>query len=188
MLSGSRDAEFTEYVSARLPALRRTAYLLCQDWHGADDLVQAAITRLYVHWGRARAVDHTDAYARVILVREFLSERRSPWARRVTLREQLPDAVGTVTDHAAVLDVRTALAGLPRGQRATLVLRFYCDLNIDQAAEALGCSAGTVKSQTAKGLDALRRALQPGQSPAGPAGLSAYPHEPAEHGKGIVHG
>ena len=184
MLSGSRDAEFTEYVSARLPALRRTAYLLCQDWHGADDLVQAAITRLYVHWGRARAVDHTDAYARVILVREFLSERRSPWARRVTLREQLPDAVGTVTDHAAVLDVRTALAGLPRGQRATLVLRFYCDLNIEQTARVLGCSPGTVKSQTAKGLDSLRRALEPAGAPAPDRGHLAAQGRPESRGGG----
>ena len=170
MLSGSRDAEFTEYVSARLPALRRTAYLLCQDWHRADDLAQAAITRLYVHWGRARAVDHTDAYARVILVREFLNERRSGWARRVMLHEQLPEIAGVTTDHAAVLDVRTALAGLPRGQRATLVLRFYCDLNIDQTARVLGCSPGTVKSQTAKGLDSLRRALAPTGAPRGAPG------------------
>lgn len=165
MLSGGRDAEFTEYVSARLTALRRVAYLLCQDWHCADDLVQAAITRLYVHWGRARAVDHTDAYARVILVREFLSERRSPWARRVTLSDQLPEPADTAADHAAALDVRTALAELPRRQRATLVLRFYCDLNVDQTARILRCSPGTVKSQTAKGLDSLRRALEPAGTP-----------------------
>jgi len=182
MLSGGRDAEFTEYVSARLTTLRRLAYLLCQDWHGADDLVQGAITRLYVHWGRARAVDHTDAYARVILVREFLSERRSPWARRVILREQLPDTVGTVTDHAAVLDVRTALAGLPKRQRATLVLRFYCDLNIDQTAQVLACSPGTVKSQTAKGLDSLRRALEPAGAPGPDRGRLAAQGRPGRGG------
>ena len=175
MLSGGRDAEFTEYVSARLPALRRVAYLLCQDWHRADDLVQAAITRLYVHWGRARAVDHTDAYARVILVREFLSERRSSWARRVMLHEHLPDVAGATPDHAAVLDVRAALAELPKRQRATLVLRFYCDLNIDQTAQVLGCSPGTVKSQTAKGLDSLRRALEPAGAPGTERGRLAAP-------------
>ncbi len=165
MLSEGRDAEFTEYVSARLTALRRVAYLLCQDWHRADDLVQTAITRLYVHWGRARAVDHTDAYARAILVREFLSERRSPWARRVTLSDQLPEVAAAAADQAAALDVRTALAELPRRQRATLVLRFYCDLNVDQTARILRCSPGTVKSQTAKGLDSLRRALEPAGTP-----------------------
>jgi RNA polymerase sigma-70 factor (sigma-E family) len=185
--SARRDAEFTEYVSARAAGLRRVAYLLCQDWHHADDLVQDAITRLYMKWDRARAVEHLDAYARVVLVREFLGERRSGWARRVTTG-RVPDLPGPSPDRDAVVDLRAALAELPARQRATLVLRFYCDLNINQAAEALGCSAGTVKSQTAKGLDALRRALQPGQSPAGAAELSAYPNESAEHGKGTVHG
>jgi RNA polymerase sigma-70 factor (sigma-E family) len=154
-----RDVEFTEYVAARLGSLRRVAYLLCRDWDGADDLVQRALIKLYVHWARARAADHTDAYARVIVVREFLGERRSGWARRVRLDAQPPDAPAATTDHDAALDVRSALIGLPPRQRATLVLRFYCDLSVEQSASALGCSAGTVKSQTAKGIEALRRAL-----------------------------
>ena len=160
-----RDAEFTEYVAARLTALRRVAYLLCWDWDRADDLVQGAITKLYVHWGRVREVDNADSYARVILVREFLSERRSGWARRVTLGTEVPDVPAAAADRDAALDVRSALAGLAPGQRAALVLRFYCDLSVDQSAQVLGCSAGTVKSQTAKGLDSLRRALEPGGRP-----------------------
>jgi len=183
----SRDAEFTEYVTARVAALRRLAYLLCQDWHQADDLVQDAITRLYVRWNRARAVEHVDAYARTVLVREFLIKRRSGWARRVTTGP-VPDRPGPSVDHDAAVDLRAALAGLPPRQRAVVVLRFYCDLTIDQAAEVLGCSAGTVKSQTAKGLDALRRALEPATRPAGVAGRSAHPREAAEHGKGTGHG
>lgn len=82
-----RDAQFTEYVAARLGSLRRLAYLLCRDWDSADDLVQRALIKLYVHWARAQAADHADAYARVIVVREFLSERRSGWVRRVRLEE-----------------------------------------------------------------------------------------------------
>jgi DNA-directed RNA polymerase specialized sigma24 family protein len=71
-----------------------------------------------------------------------------------------------------VLDVRAAVAALPARQRATLVLRFYCDLNVDQSAEILGCSPGTVKSQTARALDAVRRAL--GYAPAAdPSGQPA---------------
>jgi DNA-directed RNA polymerase specialized sigma24 family protein len=81
-VSARRDEEFTQYVSAHLAGFRRLAFLLCQDWHRADDLVQGAITRLYVQWGQASAVDHTDAYARTILVREFLREQRSGWARQ----------------------------------------------------------------------------------------------------------
>ena len=84
-MRGSRDAEYTEYVQSRLPWLRRVAYLLCQDWQSADDLVQSAITRLYTHWGRARDAASIDAYTRTIMVRVFISERRSAWARRVTL-------------------------------------------------------------------------------------------------------
>jgi RNA polymerase sigma factor (sigma-70 family) len=101
---------------------------------------------------------------RAILVREFLAERRSGWARRVTLSAEPRDGRGAkaAEDHEAVVDMRAALAQLPRRQRATLVLRFYCDLTIDQAAELLGCSPGTVKSQTAKALSSLRRTPEAG--------------------------
>ncbi len=160
-MSARRDEEFTAYVQARLAWLRRVAYLLCQDWQQADDLVQTAITTLYVHWRRARAMRNVDGYVRAILVRAFLSERRGGWARRVTLTGHLPDTPGPAPDADDALDVRGALAGLPPRQRATLVLRFYCDLNVDQSARVLGCSAGTVKSQTAKALAGLRRSLEP---------------------------
>jgi RNA polymerase sigma-70 factor (sigma-E family) len=163
-MPGRRDAEFTEFVQARLSALRRVAFLLARDWDRADDIVQAAITKLYVHWSRAQGGGHAEAYARTIVVREFLSEQRSGWARRVSLAGEVPDRAAAASDHAAVLDVRSALGALPPGQRATLVLRFYCDLSVGQTAEALGCSEGTVKSQTAKGLQALRRALEEGDS------------------------
>ncbi|MFC7582695.1 sigma factor [Nonomuraea antimicrobica] len=72
----SLDEEYTAYVSGRLTWLRRIAYPLCQDWHRADDLVQTAITRLYVKWRQARVADDLDAYVRVILVRVFLAEQR----------------------------------------------------------------------------------------------------------------
>jgi RNA polymerase sigma-70 factor (sigma-E family) len=157
----SREAEFTDYVQARLPWLRRVAYLLCQDWQVADDLVQSGITRLYTNWGRARGATSIDAYARTVLVRTFLAERRSAWARRVTLSGAYPDLPAAATDHDSRLDVRAALASLPPRQRATLVLRFYCDLPVEETAKELGCTPGTVKSQTAKGLSTLRRALAP---------------------------
>jgi RNA polymerase sigma-70 factor (sigma-E family) len=166
-MTGRRDEEFTDYVTAGLVPLQRLAFLLCQDRQRAEDLVQAAIVRLYVHWGRARAADHLDAYVRTILVREFLKERRSGWSRRVTLSAEPREARGggQAEDREAVLDLRTALTRLPRRQRATLVLRFYCDLTVDQAAELLGCSPGTVKSQTAKALNSLRRAPEVGAFP-----------------------
>lgn len=166
-MSVRRDAEFTEYVHARLSWLRSLAYVLCQDWQRADDLVQGTVMRLYVGWDRARAADHLDRYVRAILVREFLKEGRSAWARRVVLARETPDVAGLAQDHDTGLDLQGALAALPPRQRATLVLRFYCDLSVDQAARALGCSPGTVKSQTAKGLSSLRRWLEP-SVPGGP--------------------
>jgi RNA polymerase sigma-70 factor (sigma-E family) len=170
VVNARRDEDFTGYVQARLAWLRRVAYLLCQDWQQADDLVQTAITSLYVHWRRVSTMEHTDGYARTILVRAFLSERRGGWARRVTLAGTLPDVPSAEPDLGDALDVRAALATLPPRQRATLVVRFYCDLNVDQAAKVLGCSTGTIKSQTAKALAGLRRALEPATG-TGPAGV-----------------
>ena len=174
-MSRGRDAEYTEYVAARLSSLRRLAVVLCDDGQRADDLVQATLTKLYVHWGRVRAAAHPDAYARAVLVRESIHERRSVWAKRVSLSGGVPDAPAAAVDQDAVLDLRAAVAALPPRQRATLVLRYYCDLNVDQAAEVLGCSPGTVKSQTAKALEAVRRALGPA-----PAGYDGQPAAAAE--------
>jgi RNA polymerase sigma-70 factor (sigma-E family) len=158
-VTNQRDADYSEYVEFRLPALRRLALLLCQDWHRADDLVQQAVIRVYVHWAKASAADNTDAYVNAILVREFLHERRSGWTRRVKVTDQLPEAPILTADRDGLMDLQAAVAVLPPGQRAALVLRYYCDLNIDQTAAALGCSTGTVKSQTAKALARLRLRL-----------------------------
>jgi RNA polymerase sigma-70 factor (sigma-E family) len=162
-----RDADYSEYVEFRLPALRRLALLLCQDRHRADDLVQQAVIRVYVHWAKASAADNTDAYVNAILVREFLHERRSGWIRRVSVTDRVPEAPILTADHDRLMDLQAAVAGLPPGQRAALVLRYYCDLNIDQTAAALGCSTGTVKSQTAKAIAALRSRLDGDSATAG---------------------
>jgi RNA polymerase sigma-70 factor (sigma-E family) len=170
-VSGSREAEYCEYVAARLSSLRRLAVVLCDDWQSADDLVQATLTKLYVHWNRARAAAHPDAYARAVLVREFIQERRSLWVKRVSLVGTMSDSPEAAVDHDVALDLRAAVAALPARQRATLVLRFYCDMNVEQCAEVLGCTPGTVKSQTARGLETVRRSLAPAHS--------ASPDEPA---------
>lgn len=161
-MSGADD-EYTVRVQELIPRLHRTAYLLCADWHRADDLVQATITRLYVKWRRARTVDLLDAYVRAMLVRQFLGEQRTGWRSRVRVSDSVPERAGADVDLDAGLDVRRALAAVPPRQRATLVLRFYCDLSVEQTAEILGCSTGNVKSQTSRGLDALRRILGPTQ-------------------------
>lgn len=158
------ERAYTAYVSARLPALRRLAHLLCKDPHRADDVVQAALTKLYVHWRSARAADDLDRYVHTILVRCFLSEQRLGWARFVRLSGAphetpgLPPVEG-VPDIETRTVVHTALSRIPARQRAVLVLRFLCDLPVAEVAAVLGCSEGNVKSQTARGLARLRGQL-----------------------------
>ncbi|GAA3729872.1 SigE family RNA polymerase sigma factor [Plantactinospora mayteni] len=157
-----RDAseqEYVDYVTARIPALRRLAYLLAGDEHRADDLVQQTITTLYVKWRRAQAAEKLDAYVRTMLVRTYLDERRLAWARVRLFRETPeppPREDGGVEERQVV---RAALSRVPRRQRAVLVLRFFYDLPVDEVARILDCSSGTIKSQTSRGLATLRRLL-----------------------------
>jgi RNA polymerase sigma-70 factor (sigma-E family) len=161
------DEAYTAYVSSKVAWLRRVAYLLCEDWHRADDLVQTAITKLYINWRRAARVENLDGYVRTILVNTYLAEQRTSWWRRV-VPAQYPDAHEAVTadavDTDAALDTVAALATLPPRQRAAVVLRHYCDLSVDETAAILGCSTGTIKSQTARGLATLRTTLTAGGS------------------------
>lgn len=161
MAGPERDADFTEYVQGRSLWLCKIAYLLCQDRDRADDLVQTAITKLYVNWHRAAKVDHLDAYVRAILVNTFLTEQRSGWWNRVTLHRNDPEIAVDGADLDTALTVRAALAAIGPRQRAAIVLRYYCELSVEETAVALNCSPGTIKSQTSRGLDALRRVLEP---------------------------
>jgi RNA polymerase sigma-70 factor (sigma-E family) len=154
------DERFAAYVSARSRWLRRVAYLLCQDWHRADDLVQTAVTRLYVHWRRAEKVENLDGYTRTVLLRTFLAEQRTLRWRRGGGGAPLPEPAAVGGDLDVELDLRNALRSLPPRQRAAVVLRHYCDLSVEQTAEAMNCSTGNVKSQTARGLAALRQVLE----------------------------
>jgi RNA polymerase sigma-70 factor (sigma-E family) len=158
-LSTEEDRDYVEYVSAAFDRLRRTAYLLCGDGHRADDIVQATLVSLYLHWKRVRKVENLDGYVHRILVRRYIDERRAAWAKVLLAWRDtsVPAPAGrSVEDTHAVSD---ALATLTRGQRAVLVLRYFCDMSVQETAAALGCSAGTVKSQTARGLAALRDLL-----------------------------
>jgi RNA polymerase sigma-70 factor (sigma-E family) len=153
----SEEAAYREYVTSRMDVLRRVAYLLCRDWHTADDLVSITIAKLYRHWARISSTSGLDAYARKILLRVWLDEKRRPWRRREEPTERLPELESTVefrvADREQLLEL---LDGLPPRRRAAVVLRFYCDLSVEETAEILDCTTGTVKSQTARGLDTLR--------------------------------
>ncbi len=152
----SEENAYREYVTARMEVMRRTAYLLCRDWHTADDLVSITLSKLYKHWSRIGQQTAIDAYTRKVLLRTWLDEKRRPW-RREQPTEELPElptaAEFAVVSRAQLLDL---LDGLPPRRRAAVVLRLYLDLSVEETAEILGCSTGTVKSQTARGLDTLR--------------------------------
>jgi len=155
-LSRLDDQEFHDFVAQRMERWRRSAYLMCQDWHTADDLVSIAVAKIYRYWREVRQADNPEAYAQRILTRTWLSERRRPW-RRERSAELVPDKPAGVTDGVADRDSFAALLRTlgPR-QRAVLILRFYFDFSTEQTAEILQVTAGTVKSQTARGLNALR--------------------------------
>ncbi|MER7335201.1 MULTISPECIES: SigE family RNA polymerase sigma factor [unclassified Micromonospora] len=154
------EREYVEYVQARMPWLRRLAYRLCGQWPAADDLVQECLVALYRHWRKASAADSLDAYVRSMLVHAYLAERERSWARRVRpVADVIEPSTAPLADAEHRVDLLTALAKLSRGQRAVLVLRYWEDLDVAQTAVALGCSTGTVKSQTSFAIAALRRLL-----------------------------
>jgi len=156
------EQEFAEYFAARREAVRRTAFLLCGDWHRADDFAQTAFVALHRRWRKIRDKQALDAYVRRSVVRAVIDESRRPW-RRERFVDQLPEVpVGDDEIGESVATREALVQGLrrvPPRQRAVLVLRFLEGLDVAAAAEALGCSEGTVKSQTARGLTALREAL-----------------------------
>ena len=157
-MASNRDQDFTEYVSAHRGRMMRMARLLTSgDAHWAEDLVQTALTKLYVKWGAVRPEIGAARYADKILINVFLDEKRRFWRHRETLTGEVtepgPQAGSGPEDRLAVL---AALERLPRRQRAAVVLRYFCDLDVAAAAELMGSSQGTVKSQTARGLDKLR--------------------------------
>lgn len=154
-----REAEFREFVGARMESLRGLAYLTCGDWQVAEDAVLAALAKLYVKWKR---VENHEAYARTAVVRAAIDETRRPWWRREESHSHampdpvVPDATSAVDER---LRMREALRHLPPRQRAVLVLRFLEGLSVEQTAATLKCPTGTVKVYTSRGLDALRRIL-----------------------------
>ncbi|HVX42506.1 MAG TPA: SigE family RNA polymerase sigma factor [Mycobacteriales bacterium] len=153
------ERDFVDYVSARALALRRTAYLLSGDWHAAEDLTQATLTKLYLAWRKIDRAGSVDAYARRTLVRTFLDSRRRLWSRERP-HADVPEqpAPTDLADDRIVL--WHALDRLPANQRAVIVLRYWEDLSVAETAVALNMSEGTVKSSASRGLAALREGLQ----------------------------
>lgn len=154
----SPSAEFDSFVRHRSPALLRAAYLLTGDQHLAEDLVQSALARTHRSWRRLHDSGNAEAYTRKVMYHLQVA-----WWRRGKVAEVLPGELperGRGGDHSGAsalrLSLRAALLQLSDKQRAVLVLRFFEDRTEAEAAEVLGVSVGTVKSQTAKALARLR--------------------------------
>ncbi|HET7763042.1 MAG TPA: SigE family RNA polymerase sigma factor [Phycicoccus sp.] len=148
---------FDAYVAARGGDLLRSAYLLTGDHQRAEDLVQTALSKVWPRWDRVVAGDASPhAYVRRVMVTTYIAWWRRRWNGEHPT-DVLPEPTTPVRDEPDRVDLVRALATLPRGQRAVLVLRYVEDLSEAQTAKALGCSVGTVKSQCSRGLAALRR-------------------------------
>ena len=169
MPRSTRDAEFSAFVRLHRTQLLRSACLLTAgDTHSAEDLVQTALARLYVAWPKVSRTGTAVAYVRRIIINAQIDETRRPRWRRERSVSEPPDRPGPATqdswdDQADGVDgeaVRAALATLPPRMRAVIVLRHWFDLSVEESANLLGCSQGTVKSQNAKAAAHLRAALQ----------------------------
>lgn len=148
------EAGFRAFVEANGATLLHAARLLTGDHHRGEDLVQTALTKLYLKWGR---IDAPLPYARRALVNAHIDQsRRRWWGERPTetLPEVAADAGTSASDQRD--ELRRLLAGLPARDRAVIVLRYYCDLSEQDTAATLGMPVGTVKSSCARALARLR--------------------------------
>jgi RNA polymerase sigma-70 factor (sigma-E family) len=155
------EREFADYFRARRETVRRTAYMMCGDWHKADDHAQAAFVALHRNWRKIRDPRALDGWMRRTLTRSVIDESRRPWRRERSTAEHtdvvaIPPAADAMATRQVLVD---GLRTVPPRQRAVLVLRFFEGLDVAETAKAMGCSEGTVKSQTARGLEALRSSL-----------------------------
>jgi RNA polymerase sigma-70 factor (sigma-E family) len=149
--------EFRDFVAARRPTLLRAAMLLTADRADAEDLLQSALAKTYLAWGRINDRSALDGYVRRAMVNINIS-----WWRRKKLEEyptdELPDL--PVADHTTRSELHDALGRLlgrlPERQRAAVVLRYYEDLSETEIAETLGVSVGTVKSTVSRAMAKLR--------------------------------
>jgi RNA polymerase sigma-70 factor (sigma-E family) len=153
----ARDEEFTAFVAATAPGLRRTAYLLTRDWHLAQDLTQITLAKMYSAWPRLWKTANLSAYARKVLMNALFDQRKRRSDGEVVLAD-LPDRAGRRPDegadlHLALLD---ALASLPVRDQAIVVLRHWEDQSVETVAEILGVSVSVVKMQNMRSLGRLR--------------------------------
>jgi RNA polymerase sigma-70 factor (sigma-E family) len=152
---------FEEFVACNSRALLRTAWLLTGDWALAEDLVQSTLLKVVGRWSRIVESGRPDGYVRRVMLTTYLAWRGRRWNSEHPYAEVpdhavVGDAFADAEERIALLD---ALRALPARQRAVIALRYLEDLSELDTAAALGCSVGTVKSQSARALRALETRL-----------------------------
>ena len=159
------EDRFREFVRNNVVLLRHCGFVLCGDWHLAEDLVQTALYKLYRAWPRVQAADRPVAYARTTLTRCWLDEHRRPWRKAERRDGQLPERADPATDPASLAveaSVRerlfAALDTLSPRQRAVLMLRYFVGLSVAETAREMRCAESTVRSQASRGLASVRAA------------------------------
>jgi RNA polymerase sigma-70 factor (sigma-E family) len=154
----SSHEDFRDFASARAAQLFRIAYLVCGDWHEAEDLVQTTLAKLFVAWHRVQRAESPDRYARKVLMNAYLSQRRLKRSTETPVAD--PGEPSPAGDDADLrLTLVAALRKLPPRSRAVVVLRYVDDHSIDSVAQALAISPAAVKSLNSRGLAQLRELL-----------------------------
>ncbi|SCG76467.1 SigE family RNA polymerase sigma factor [Micromonospora humi] len=153
-----RDEDFSAFVAATAPRLRRIAYLMCRDWHLAQDLTQITFTRMYASWARIRQSANLDAYSRRVLMNAVFDQRQRRSDTEVVCADlpERPQPPATTDLHVALM---TALAALPVRDQAIVVLRHWEDRSVASVARILGISASAVKMRDARALGRIRALL-----------------------------
>ncbi len=158
-----REREFDEFARVRAAALHRSAWLLCRDEHEAQDLVQEALTKVYLMWMRPLArIDNPVAYAHATLTRTFLSARRKKSSGEVPVEEFPERAHDDETERTTTrLVADAALARLSPLDRAIVVARYVDDVSVADTAALVGLSPGAVRTRAMRALEKLRGWLEP---------------------------
>jgi RNA polymerase sigma-70 factor (sigma-E family) len=165
-VDSAAEERFESWAAAHVARLHRTAYLLCGDWHVAEDLVQETLTRAALHWKRVEAADSPDAYVWKILANQAKQRGRRRSNREPVVAPSHWAGIPDGTEDRAVRDeLMLAVKQLPHRQRAAVVFRYFEQLSEAETAEALGCSVGNVKSQTHRALKTLRQLMSSEVSP-----------------------
>jgi RNA polymerase sigma-70 factor (sigma-E family) len=158
-VTAARDDQFSAFVAARGTSLYRLATLLTGNPSDGEDLLQTALEKTYRRWSHLEA---PEAYVRQSLVNAARSHWRVRRRRQEHVWDEVPEAaVPGGQDRMLVRhSLLEALGGLTRQQRAVIVLRFFADQSEAEVARLLGCSIGTVKAHSSRGLQQLRDDFQ----------------------------